>query len=82
MLLLKSKQLGNEDADLSDFWTGHARRGIRSAPYSDAVMAGIELAQQRRLLGQAHLDLLGADTLMRHWLKSGFVKKGAKSRGR
>jgi len=81
MLLLKSRQLGDKDSELNDFFAGHARRGVRSAPYTDGVMQGIELAQKAGLLGQAHFDMLGSDALFRYWKRTGFVGKGVSHGG-
>ena len=74
-MLARNPMIGGlKDLELDDLYTGLARHEINAAPYSTAVMRGIELAVAlhaatgRLVLSQAHVDLLDGRALAR-WFK-------------
>jgi hypothetical protein len=67
---------GMKDVEVDDMYTGLARVGVGKAPYSPAVMRGIDVAAAlerkfgRLVLSQAHVDVLGSRDLVRYWRRS------------
>lgn len=74
---------GMKDLELDDLFTGLARATVTAAPYSAAVMRGIETAVGlearlgRLVLSQAHVDLLGGKDLARYWRNTRGSRAGA-----
>jgi hypothetical protein len=76
---------GHKDLEIDDLYTGLARHDLSVAPYSPAVMRGIQLAIDlhastgRLVLSQAHVDLLDGQKLARYF-KQQSGRPGARER--